>query len=288
MTGSRKDIPEPVKRAVRQKCGFACIICRQIPYEYDHWPSPYSGPESNREDNLILLCDSCHRKRPSTYPDKVIQKFLENIPRKPPGFFLEATQSNFWIAWPGMTIQSRKSDIKIGGKEIVSLQVTDNPMEPVIITACFTDRAGNIVSEINRNEYSHKLHIFRDSVWDVDWRSNRGIFRSKLGDAFLDIALSSQELIIRRLCFCYKGIAVIGDENRGLRIMKGNKVLQIIDTEFHNVSTAINLQGSNVHRIFTDENIWRLPVHQEHSNMSYSHVMHGSVIGDVGDFLIGF
>ncbi len=279
----RDRISEPVKRTVRQKCGYACIICRQIPYDYDHWPHPYSGPESDRADNLILLCDSCHRKRPSTYSNIIIKQFLNNISRTPPGFSLAATQSNFSIVWPGVTIQSRQSDIRIGGKEIVNIQVTDNPLEPVIITASFTNRAGHIVSEITRNEQSHILKIFRDNVWDVQWLSNRGIFRQKLGDVYLDISLSSSEIKIRRLCFCYKGIAAIGDERRGLRIIKGYQALEINDVEFNNVNTAIDLEGSGEYRDFINVNLWRLPANQTHRGMRYLDVRNSSVIGDVGD-----
>jgi 5-methylcytosine-specific restriction endonuclease McrA len=34
--GRRPKIPEGVKREVRQRCGFGCVICGLPIYEYDH------------------------------------------------------------------------------------------------------------------------------------------------------------------------------------------------------------------------------------------------------------
>jgi hypothetical protein len=58
----RDKIPEPVKRAVRQRCGFGCVICGMPIYVYDHIVE-HSRVLEHNESNLTLLCDNHHRSK---------------------------------------------------------------------------------------------------------------------------------------------------------------------------------------------------------------------------------
>ena len=62
MKTPRPDIPALVKRAVRQACGFGCVICGKPLYEIDHIV-PYSVVREHDPDNLVLLCDGHHREK---------------------------------------------------------------------------------------------------------------------------------------------------------------------------------------------------------------------------------
>lgn len=57
----RPPIPQPMQRAVRQRCSFGCVICGHPLYEYHHMV-PYAEVQKHEEDNLTLLCDSHHRE----------------------------------------------------------------------------------------------------------------------------------------------------------------------------------------------------------------------------------
>ena len=57
----RLPIPQPLQRAVRQRCSFGCVICGHPLYEYHHMV-PYEEVQKHEEDNLTLLCDSHHRE----------------------------------------------------------------------------------------------------------------------------------------------------------------------------------------------------------------------------------
>jgi hypothetical protein len=62
MTKYRPDIPSPIKRAVRQKCGFGCVICGLAVYEYDH-VIEWSEVQQHTVKNLILLCSFHHTEK---------------------------------------------------------------------------------------------------------------------------------------------------------------------------------------------------------------------------------
>lgn len=59
---ARPAIPEPVKRSVRQRCGFGCVICGLPIYEYDHM-AEYAEEGVHSEDNLTLLCPTHHAEK---------------------------------------------------------------------------------------------------------------------------------------------------------------------------------------------------------------------------------
>jgi 5-methylcytosine-specific restriction endonuclease McrA len=58
----RPSIPEPIKRAVRQACGFGCILCGYPIYDYDH-VVPYATTEEHTIENLCLLCGRHHTEK---------------------------------------------------------------------------------------------------------------------------------------------------------------------------------------------------------------------------------
>ncbi|MEM8876113.1 MAG: HNH endonuclease signature motif containing protein [Planctomycetota bacterium] len=60
----RPAIPAEVKRRVRQRCGFGCVICGLPLYEMDHI-QPWATEGMHDEANLTLLCDRHHREKTS-------------------------------------------------------------------------------------------------------------------------------------------------------------------------------------------------------------------------------
>jgi trigger factor len=64
MSEDRPAISEPIKREVRQRCAFGCVICGLPLYEYDHLV-PYSEVGAHHAANLVLLCDKHHREKTS-------------------------------------------------------------------------------------------------------------------------------------------------------------------------------------------------------------------------------
>src|SRR5690606_23481389 len=55
-----RNIPLDVKRKVRQRCGFGCVICGFPLYEYDHMKQ-WSEVKEHIADDITLLCDTHHK-----------------------------------------------------------------------------------------------------------------------------------------------------------------------------------------------------------------------------------
>jgi trigger factor len=63
-----RDPPDPVKREVRQRCGFGCVLCGLPLYEYEHmegWVNVRNRPKGQQHiaSEITLLCDTHHREK---------------------------------------------------------------------------------------------------------------------------------------------------------------------------------------------------------------------------------
>lgn len=58
---NRPPIPDPLKREVRQRCGFGCVICGLPLYTYEHILG-YANVRRHVADELTLLCDQHQRE----------------------------------------------------------------------------------------------------------------------------------------------------------------------------------------------------------------------------------
>lgn len=57
-----RNIPLPIQREVRQRCGFGCVICGMPLYEYEHMLE-WAQVQRHVADEITLLCDQHHREK---------------------------------------------------------------------------------------------------------------------------------------------------------------------------------------------------------------------------------
>jgi hypothetical protein len=56
--GLSGDIPKPVERAVRRRCGFGCVICGDAIFTYEHFDPPFKEAREHKPKGITLLCGS--------------------------------------------------------------------------------------------------------------------------------------------------------------------------------------------------------------------------------------
>ncbi|WP_374376006.1 HNH endonuclease [Dongia sp.] len=74
-----RDIPTEIMRAVRQKCGFGCIICGLPVFHYDHIEE-YASVKGHDVDNIVLLCPNHHQDKTSGRLTKNVIKTYAKSP----------------------------------------------------------------------------------------------------------------------------------------------------------------------------------------------------------------
>lgn len=69
----QRHIPETTKLRVRQECYFGCVICGALPYDYDHFGTPFKDAGEHDAQQIALLCVTCHREKTSgRLPDREV------------------------------------------------------------------------------------------------------------------------------------------------------------------------------------------------------------------------
>ena len=59
---SSRNIPLPIQRDVRRRCGFGCVLCGLPLYEYDHMLG-WAQAQEHAANEITLLCDQHHREK---------------------------------------------------------------------------------------------------------------------------------------------------------------------------------------------------------------------------------
>jgi hypothetical protein len=54
--GLPRDIPTEVRRRVRRRCGFGCVICGSAIVTYEHFDPPFRDAKTHRPEGITLLC----------------------------------------------------------------------------------------------------------------------------------------------------------------------------------------------------------------------------------------
>lgn len=52
--GLSRNIPNHIKRAVRQKCGFGCVICGLFICDFDHYAPSFSEAKKHNPDGITF------------------------------------------------------------------------------------------------------------------------------------------------------------------------------------------------------------------------------------------
>jgi hypothetical protein len=74
----RDEIPARMKRAVRQRCGFGCVMCGSPVYVYEHMED-WAKVLKHEEENITLLCPTDHQdKTNKRLPLKTLQEANAN------------------------------------------------------------------------------------------------------------------------------------------------------------------------------------------------------------------
>jgi trigger factor len=183
---NRDHIPSEIKRKVRQKCKFACIICRCPIYDYEHLVD-YSICKEHTVKNIFLLCPNCHRKK--TNGTISHQQILES----------EELLTQFHTTKPEK-IYNKEFTLIIGNNKIKTFNgylfriiennyfLFKNVNNEKLIDAVFYDENNNKALIIENSEYT----LFTDA-WDILYEGGWIILKKEDGKVYLKIKFDAQK-----------------------------------------------------------------------------------------------
>ena len=174
--GLSRNIPEDVKLAVRQACGFGCVVCGMSIIEYEHIDPPFHDATVHDPTKIALLCATCHGNVTRKYWSKdKIAEALKAPHCKLTGFSwgaFDIGNQHPVIRFAGVTFHHCKIPVQVRGLSIFEIEEPETPGTPFRLSANFTDPAGAPLFQVRRNEWSSHTN-----VWDTEFTGGRIIIR---------------------------------------------------------------------------------------------------------------
>lgn len=208
--GLSRCIPADVKRSVRQRCGFGCVICGASIYEYDHFDPPFSEADRHDPTGITLLCPTHHAERTrGLLPTERLKEANSN-----PAAIMNGQTSvcrPYFDHIPalalggGLLVENTPVPLAIHGEPVIAFLAPEEGSKVARISARITSDDGSNLLLIDDNEW-----IVESGVWDYEWIGQRLTIRGDSGAAALQIIVHPPKLIeIDRLRFKRQGVDVL-------------------------------------------------------------------------------
>lgn len=225
--GLGRYIEADVKRQVRQRDGFGCIICGSAFYQYDHLGVEFVNADVHDPKKIVLLCGSCHdRKTRGALSDETIERHAKAPKCHEKEFSWGAFDVGVKtpdIILGTITAISAKTLIRVDGEEVFSITPPEAENQPFRVNARFYDKSGELTLEIVDNEMRAAV-----TNWDVEVVGSRIAIRSQL--RVFDLVIRSEpphRLVIERLDMVYKGLSIICREGFDTTIENEGAILKV-------------------------------------------------------------
>ena len=207
--GLSRAIPETIKRDVRRKCGFGCVICGTTIAEYEHFHPDFVNAQVHDADGIALLCPTDHAKVTKGIIPKDQVADAVKSPRSLSQGFSKDSHPYFKgipnLKFGGGALVSRTPiPLCVKGVNVVAFDEPEDGSDVARISASLQNASGDQCLLIEDNEWK-----VLSGDWDFEQKSNRYIFKGRAGDIFLQIQMRAPDaLVIERLATCIHGIPI--------------------------------------------------------------------------------
>lgn len=199
--GLQRTIPEAVRREIRQRCRFGCVVCGSIPYEYHHFDPPFTEAREHLPSGITLLCPTHHANVTRGLWSNVVVAGKDKAPFNKAGaphFHLEC-RDPFATCFGSFLFAGSGPRITIEGTEI--LRVDLDKEEGLLLSLQLYDSEGHLTAAISRNH----LQVL-DPQWDLRMVGNVLQVRRAPGNLALELAFHPPNgLGVRSLRMVHKG-----------------------------------------------------------------------------------
>ncbi|MGQ3283500.1 hypothetical protein [Bosea sp. (in: a-proteobacteria)] len=242
----KRHIPADVKRFVRQRDGFGCIICGSALYQYDHFETEFAEAEKHDPDDIFLLCAFDHdRKTKGILSKDSIRRAVANPKAKEMGFSFGPFDIGSvppTVVLGDLKVTNVRTIVEVLGEPVLSVRPPETDGEPFLINACLRDANGLIILDIVENEWRT-----RADNWDSVVQGQRIIIRSGPGQIALTLRTQPpHELIVERMDMTDRGHRIQCQEGGKLTISSNGALIETQGGEIRDGETAIFFDGRGI------------------------------------------
>lgn len=183
--GLSRDIPKPMMREVRKRCGFGCVICGGAIIRYDHFAPEFAHAREHDPSGITLLCSDHHtQKDHGLLTNEQIARFNSDPFALRRGFSSESFTLDLApeIVMGRISFAGSTSVIRMDGVVILGFKPPEDEHAPPRLSLRFSDRNGDEFFAVVDNEI-----VCENQAYDIEssgrtWtvRSGRGSIDLKL------------------------------------------------------------------------------------------------------------
>lgn len=247
MKYQRPGIPNEVKREVRQRCGFGCVVCGCPIYEYEHMKE-YAIVKRHISEEITLLCPMHHSLKTRKLLSPLVIEENNKDPYNRRNSYTKPEFLNYFgnsaiILIGGSTFEIIDEGhgifnipLKVLGQPIIKVSLNNNEF---FLDILLCDENDNVLLKVENNNV-----IYNIDVWDIEYTANRLIIRQASGKIFIDIVFEvPNKIYFKRGEFFYKGNNFKLKENQ---LLINNKIFRnpilFSGNYFHNCTGGIDIQ----------------------------------------------
>lgn len=214
--GLSRTIPSAVKRAVRQKCGFGCVICGSFLVDYDHVDPEFKDAKVHDPTKICLLCIMHHgMKTRGVISTEEVKEAWQNPKALQEQFSREnefiRIKRPLTVKLGNFVFENPTEILRIAGKTLLSVEDTDDGM--IALSGEFYNSKGELVLKIEKNECQAST-----GNWDVEVVGNKMTIREKAYHLALTVTASRDLLVFDNITMRYGNVSIESNFGKGIDI----------------------------------------------------------------------
>ncbi len=253
--GLSRTIPDDIKRAIRQDCGFGCVCCGLAIASYEHIDPEFCEAKSHDPDKMAFLCEGCHSRVTRKFWSKQKVREAREIPycvherRCHDAFDIGDNELIVWVA--SNRIVNIETIFKVDDTILLSIEPPEASGGPFRLSGQFYDEQGNFLFKILRNEWFGEA-----SNWDIECVGGRIIVRTESKKIALQILCDPPRgIVIEKMNMFYQNTQFVTDNyelrvrahDKGKIIISGREI--VAKSEGCVAFTAVSKGGQNGNNI---------------------------------------
>lgn len=211
-TDDRPDIEDGIKREVRQRCGFGCVMCGRPFYQYDHLLG-WANVKRHVASEITLLCGSHHdEKTKKLLPNEIVIKANENpfnvVNSVTAPHTLYYGGSDYSIVIGGWEFRGKsqgsgtRDAIRMDGESLIGVRIEDDHF---LLNLNIYNAHDELVLCIVDNEL-----ILNTCMWDIEVEGSTITIRERLRVILFEIDFQPpSSVVVRRGRFLRNGIELL-------------------------------------------------------------------------------
>lgn len=205
-------MPQAVRREIRSRCGFGCVICGLAYYDYEHFDPDFKDAREHDPSGMTLLCMQCNHKRARGTLSAETVALANKAPKcRQQGFASELfdfSSGPIEVKFAGVNFYNCNTLIRVSGIDLLSFKAPEYPGTPMLLSGYFSDITGATTLKIVDNVWSAG-----EENWDVEVQGPRITFRRAPGDIALQIRVAPpHSLAIEIIDMEFEGYHLRGNE----------------------------------------------------------------------------